>query len=205
MVDGKYASDLQNYDNLSNKPVSIKNPCFLNIDLSGTKETKSYDGSENTSVNVTEFKVFDSENELRESNFQGCFKIGKSGDILSGISFRAEDTSDEAPENRLNYENYVRLVTKRSSDYCDENRELTVWTDIMRLGQNTWIHNSNDISMKGHLHDYLPLNGGKIEGEYTSLKLGNTGIVAEYSDKKIVRENTGAVIMRVLLMLIVLE
>jgi len=51
-VDGKHASDLQNYNNLTNKPTSMKNPNALTISFNGTLQC-SYDGSSTKSINIT--------------------------------------------------------------------------------------------------------------------------------------------------------
>lgn len=54
MVDGKHASDLQNYDNLINRPVSLKNPYSLTIQGNGTVLADgTYDGSVSKIVNIT--------------------------------------------------------------------------------------------------------------------------------------------------------
>ncbi len=51
-VDGKHASDLQNYNNLINKPNSLKNPNPLILQFNGTTQ-KSYDGSSSQTLNIT--------------------------------------------------------------------------------------------------------------------------------------------------------
>ncbi len=53
-VDGKHANDLQNYDNLTNKPVSLKNPYSLIIQGNGTALADgTYDGSVSKTINIT--------------------------------------------------------------------------------------------------------------------------------------------------------
>ena len=51
-VDGKHASDLQNYDNLTNKPNALKNPNSLTLQFNGTTQ-KDYDGSSAQTLNIT--------------------------------------------------------------------------------------------------------------------------------------------------------
>ena len=51
-VDGKHASDLQNYNNLINKPNSLKNPNPLILQFNGTTQ-KNYDGSSSQTLNIT--------------------------------------------------------------------------------------------------------------------------------------------------------
>ena len=170
-VDGKHASDLQNYNNLTNRPNSMSNPYPLTVKLSGTGEEETYYGNKGTLIEVTQFKDFNSINELRESKFQGYFKI-KGYNILTGISFRAENTDDDAPSDEKRYENYVRIVTKISNEYFNVNRELSIFTDILCLNTNTWTHNENDISLQGHKHlmseitdlpENFPANGGNAD------------------------------------------
>ena len=170
-VDGKHASDLQNYNNLTNRPNSMSNPYPLTVKLSGTEEEETYYGNKSTLIEVTQFKDFNSINELRESKFQGYFKI-KGYNILTGISFRAENTDDDAPSDEKRYENYVRIVTKISNEYFNVNRELSIFTDILCLNTNTWTHNENDISLQGHKHlmseitdlpENFPANGGNAD------------------------------------------
>jgi len=55
-VDNKHASDLQNYNNLTNKPTAIKNPNSLNISLNGTSQG-SYDGSSTKNININAASV----------------------------------------------------------------------------------------------------------------------------------------------------
>jgi len=182
-VDGKHASDLQNYNNLINKPTSMKNPNSLKINMSGISGEVFYDGSSNIDIKVTQYKLFDTVNELRKSTYEGYFRIGKKlGNYLStehtGFSMKTNHTNDEAPDNPKSFANYVRIVTK-TYWYSDSDCKLSIWTDTVSES-GIWSHSSKDFSMDDHTHSYnsltntpkaLPANGGNadtIDGKHAN-------------------------------------
>jgi len=193
-VGGKNINELQNYNNLTNKPLSLKNPNSLNIKFSDSSTyLHSYDGNSNVTIGVTQYQFFEDVTELRESTFEGYFRIGSldgnyETTAYTGISMKVNDNDNAAPEDRIVFDNYIRLVTQRETGFdCEKNCGLTIWTDVRDNDTNYWYHRASNIlderaynkinnvlnqkANKSDLNNYLNLSTGGIIQNGSTLQI----------------------------------
>lgn len=145
-VDGKHASDLQNYNNLTNKPTSLKNPYSLTIKGNGTALTNgTYDGSATKTINITPSVIGAAPCSVRDSgDFNNMITPGiytmrsttanapTTGSYYGLIVLESDDNNDGYIEQIVFKESSYEVYIRYCSSYDDEDAEYN-WSTWKKL------------------------------------------------------------------------
>jgi len=170
-LNGKSVDDLQNYNNLTNRPTSMKNPNALTISFNGTSQG-SYDGSSTKSINITPSSIG------AATAIQGT----KADNALPASSYTASDiltklTTVDGTGSGLDADT---LDGKHASELQNYNNLTNKPTSLPANGGNATTANAlvtaRQIALTGDVTGSVSFNGASNVSLSTTLK--NSGVSA---------------------------